>query len=125
MAAVVGDGVVASAGVGTTEAVATFVFSAFAMDGTVSFWPTLSVLVFVRLFARESSPTLMPSSFEIFQSESPFLTTYVRAAVADTGVVADAVGATVSCPGTEFGASEFAAPGPCGFGSDATWPMVN
>jgi len=45
------------------------------MTGTVSFWPTLRVLVFVRLFARESSPTLIFSAFEIFQSESPFLTT--------------------------------------------------
>ena len=51
------------------------VFSAFAIAGTVSFWPTLSVLVLVRLFARVSSPTLIFSAFEIFQSESPFLTT--------------------------------------------------
>src|SRR5258707_205819 len=45
-------------------------------------------------------------------------------AVVETGVATGAVGAIVSLPATEVGASEFGALGPVGFGIDAVWPLV-
>ena len=111
----------ASVDVGTTDAVAMLVFSDFVTTGTVSFWPNLSVLVLVRLFARLSSPTVMFSSFAIFQSESPFLTTYARATVVGVAGWAVAAAAAPSFAAMEpAGASEFAAPGPSGVGVEAT-----
>src|ERR1041384_1596961 len=85
-------GALASAVVGMTDAVAVVAGSLFAADGTWSFWPTLSALVLVRLLARARSPMLTPCDFAIFQSESPFLTTYVRPAVCAGAAIGVAAG---------------------------------